>query len=506
MNVDDLPSDLERRDEREHGQERHGHEHERHERERDGDHAGVDTDFSPDSDDPDGEPVSLYGSSLASERQRRAFRNGRVPVAVYGLGKMGLPLAAVYAETTTNTVGVDVSTAVVEAVNRGETHVVREPDLDALVEAAVAEGRLSARADPAAAAADASVHVIIVPTPIHADSTPDLSVLREVCADVAAGLAPGDLVCVECTVPPKTCREVVLALLADESGLSNTEFGVAFCPERTSSGQAIADIRGAYPKVVGGVDPESSRAAALVYDEINSQGTIEVSDATTAEAVKVFEGVYRDVNIALANELARFTDELGIDVSEAIDVANTLPFCDIHTPGIGVGGHCIPYYPYFLIPGFETDAPLLRTARDVNDSMPGFALAKLREEFDAEGEALRGKTVLVCGLTYRPGVNETAATPAGPLIDGLREAGAAVLATDPILANEEIAAFGADPVTLDAAPDQGVDAAVLVTAHEEFDALAWDAFDPLIVIDGRDALDLAGTNHRVYTIAGGYSS
>jgi UDP-N-acetyl-D-mannosaminuronic acid dehydrogenase len=453
----------------------------------------------------DDEPVSLYGSSLPPDEQRRALVDGRVPVAVYGLGKMGLPLAAVYADVTSNTVGVDVSPDVVEAVSRGETHAVREPGLDALLAEAIESGTLSARTDGPAAAAEASVHVIIVPTPIDESNTPDLSAREAVCEDVASGLDPGDLVLIECTVPPRTCREVLQPILEAGSGLGGDEFGLAFCPERTSSGRAIEDVRGAYPKVVGGIDPESTRAAALVYGVINEREVLTVTDATTAEAVKVFEGVYRDINIALANELARFTDELGVDVNEAISVANTLPVCNIHTPGIGVGGHCIPYYPYFLIRGFETDAPLLSTARAVNDAMPAFALAKLEEEFAAEGTDLEGKTVLVLGLTYRPGVEETAATPAGPLIDGLREAGADVLAADPILPPEAIAAFGAEAIDLDAATERAVDAVVLVTAHEEFDELDWRGFDPLMVIDGRNGLDLAETNHRVYTIGSGYS-
>jgi UDP-N-acetyl-D-mannosaminuronic acid dehydrogenase len=416
---------------------------------------------------------------------------------------MGLPLAAVYAETTTNTTGVDVAPEVVAAIERGETHAVREPGLDDLLAETVESGALTARTDGPGAAAEASVHVIIVPTPIDDDNTPDLSAVEAVCADVASGLAPGDLVLVECTVPPRTCRDVLGPLLADRSGLEPGEFGLAVCPERTSSGRAITDIRGAYPKVVGGIDPESTRAAALVYEQINDRGVIEVTDATTAEAVKVFEGVYRDVNIALANELARFTDELAVDVNEAIEVANTLPFCDIHTPGIGVGGHCIPYYPYFLIEGFETDAPLLGTARAVNDSMPAFAISKLDEEFAAEGRELAGKSVLVLGLTYRPGVEETAASPAGPLIDGLRDAGAAVLATDPILPGEEIERFGAEAIPLEAVTDRDVDAAVLVTGHEEFEGIDWAGFDPLIVIDGRNVLELGGTDHRVYTIGSG---
>jgi UDP-N-acetyl-D-mannosaminuronic acid dehydrogenase len=451
------------------------------------------------------ETVSLYDSSRPPDEQRRAFTEGQVPVAVYGLGKMGLPLAAVYAETTANTIGVDVSPEVIAAIERGETHAVREPGLETLLAETVESGALSARTDGPGAAAEARVHAIIVPTPIDDDSTPDLSALEAVCEDIASGLAPGDLVLVECTVPPKTCQEVVHPLLAEESGLEAGEFGLAFCPERTSSGRAITDIRGAYPKVVGGIDPESTRAAALVYEEINDRGVLPVTDATTAETVKIFEGVYRDVNIALANELARFTDELGIDVNESIEVANTLPVCDIHTPGIGVGGHCIPYYPYFLIEGFETDAPLLSTAREVNDSMPAFAVSKLEEEFAAEGRELAGKTVLVLGLTYRPGVEETAATPAGPLIDGLSEAGAEVLATDPILSPAAIEGFGAEAISFESATERAVDAAVLVTGHEEFEEVDWAGFDPLIVIDGRNVLELGATNHRVYTIGSGHT-
>src|SRR5699024_5220979 len=152
------------------------------------------------------------------------------------------------------------------------------------------------------------------------------SILDAVVEDIASGLSNGDLVIVECTVPPKTCRERIAPALEAGSDLTRDEFGVAFCPERTSSGRALEDIRGAYPKVVGGIDDASTAAAETIYGELNAKGVIAVADATTAEAVKLFEGVYRDVNIGLANELARFTDDLGIDVNEAIETANTQPF------------------------------------------------------------------------------------------------------------------------------------------------------------------------------------
>ncbi|WP_290812359.1 nucleotide sugar dehydrogenase, partial [Halovivax sp.] len=283
----------------------------------------------------------LYGSTATVGRQRRALADGDVPVAVYGLGKMGLPLAAVYAETAGSVIGVDVDPAVVASVNAGASHVDGEPGLDELVADRVDRGRLRATTDGPAAAAAARVHAIIVPTLLTDADEPDLSTVEAVLDDIAAGLSPGDLVVLESTVPPGTARDAVVPTLAERSDVERGEFGVAVCPERTSSGTALRDIRGRYPKVVGGVDAESARAAALLYGEVTDGEVHVVSDATTAEAVKVFEGIYRDVNIALANELATTSGELGISVREAIETANELPMCQLHEPGPGVGGHCI---------------------------------------------------------------------------------------------------------------------------------------------------------------------
>ncbi|WP_458205192.1 nucleotide sugar dehydrogenase [Haladaptatus sp. NG-SE-30] len=444
---------------------------------------------------------TLYASDAAAEDQREAFRTGEVPVAVYGLGKMGLPLAAVYAETCGNVVGADVDPAVVETINRGDCHVKREPGLADLVAETVESGSLRAVDSPIEAAQSASVHVIIVPTPITEDHDPDLGILRSVASDIADGLEPGDLVVVECTVPPGTTRDELLPLLEAESGLSRDEFGVAVCPERTSSGRALRDIRGAYPKVVGGVDDESTRVAELVYDELTDNEVISVPNATTAEAVKVFEGVYRDVNIALANELATIADDAGISVNGAIETANTQPYCNIHKPGPGVGGHCIPYYPYFLIEQFDADFPLLRTAREVNDSMPAFTVRKVEDLLAEEGKSVADSRILVLGLTYRPGVEETRATPARPICADLTERGAAVFAADPML--DDADGFDATKIPIETLADYDFDAAVLVTDHEEFDGIDWAGFDPMVVVDGRDALDLSWSAHRVYTIGGG---
>lgn len=449
----------------------------------------------------------LYGSGASETAQRDAFLSGEIPVAVYGLGKMGLPLAGVYAETCGNVVGADIDPIVVDTINDGGCHVKREPGLSELVGELVADGAFEATTDPVEAAQQASVHVVIVPTPITDDHAPDLTILEAAVESIGDGLSRGDTVIVECTVPPGTTAGLVTDILVETSGLDREDFGVAFCPERTSSGQALEDIRGAYPKVVGGTDEDSTRVAEMIYREINDNGVIPVSDATTAEAVKVFEGLYRDVNIGLANELGRLTDEIGIDVREAIDVANTQPFCDIHDPGPGVGGHCIPFYPYFIIDPFQTRTPLLETAREVNDSMPSFTVEKLREEFTAEGRSLSEASVLVLGLTYRPGVEEIRASPSLAIAEELTASGADVFGVDPML--DDFESFELEPISQSAIYDRPFDAVVLVTPHEEFGKIRWNDMSredgQLLVIDGRGTLELSDTDHRVYTIGKGYN-
>ena len=450
--------------------------------------------------------AALYGATDDEAAQRAAFTGGEVPVAVYGLGKMGLPLAAVYADVSGNTVGVDVDESVVETVAAGECHVKREPGLRSLVAQTVADGSLRATTDSRAAAASAAVHVLMVPTLLTDAEEPDLSVLLSAVRDVAAGLSPGDLVVVESTVPPRTTTDEVVPLLVAESGLPPEAFGVAACPERTVSGEALADIRGTHPKVVGGVDDESARAAALIYDEISDNEVIETSDATVAEAVKVFEGVYRDVNIALANQLAKYAEALDADVTEAIDVANTQPFCDIHDPGPGVGGHCIPVYPYFLTGAFDVDDPLLTTAREVNDGMAEYTVTLLERILSAHGVDRPDPRILLLGLTYKANIEELRNTPALPVARFLREAGASVVGVDPMLddwsdapPDHELA--GIERCAVDDMYDAAADAVVLVTPHDEFAGADWAAFDAP-VLDGRGAIDAASTEAPVYLIGG----
>ncbi len=442
----------------------------------------------------------LYGSTESPTAQQAAFTAGDVPVAVYGLGKMGLPLAAVYASVSGNTIGVDIDERVVETIRAGDCHIKREPGLAELVDDIVSDGSLRATSDSVAAATEAAVHVLMVPTLLTDDHTPDLSMLLAAVRDIGEGLSPGDIVIVESTVPPRTTVDRVGPLLAEISGLDPGSFGVAACPERTVSGEALADIRGSHPKVVGGIDAESTRVAGLLYGAITENAVIETSGSTVAEAVKVFEGVYRDVNIALANQLARYAEAIDADLTEAIDVANTQPFCEIHTPGPGVGGHCIPVYPYFLTGAFDVDDPLLTTARAVNDGMADYTvslISRLVETTDSDRETPH---VLLLGLTYKANIEELRNAPSVPIARLLREAGATVSGVDPLL-DDWTGLDDIDRVDLAELPTQSADVVVVLTPHDEFAGLDWTAFDAPI-LDGRQSIDPESTEAPVYTIGG----
>lgn len=444
--------------------------------------------------------AGLYGSVANETEQRDQFTGGDVPVAVYGLGKMGLPLAAVYAQVTGNTTGVDVDPDVVAAVARGHTPIKREPGLADLVSETVDDGSLDATTDGEWAAEQAAVHVIMVPTLLTEEKTPDLSMVDEVVKTIGRGLSPGDLVFVESTVPPRTTVDRVVPKLRTVSGLRPDTFGAAACPERTVSGQALKDIGGTHPKVVGGIDSESTRAARLVYSEITDSDVIPTPDATTAEAVKVFEGIYRDLNIALANQLAKFTQELEIDATDAIEVANTQPFCDIHDPGPGVGGHCIPVYPYFLSGQYTADASLLEAARACNDSMPAFTVRKLQAILTHHEIPLATARVLLLGVTYKANVAELRNAPAIPISRLLREQGSTIYAVDPLV-DDWSALEAMDPISLAESFDQPVDAVLLVTPHDEFETLDWDRYEAPI-LDGRQAIDTEEVTEPVYTVGG----
>ncbi len=403
-------------------------------------------------------------------------------VAVVGLGKIGLPLAALYAGKGCDVIGADINAEVVRSVNAGECHVGGEPGLEDAVRAAHDAGRLRATTDTAEAVAQSDVVVVMVRVGLDATGHADLHHLDLAANAIGRGLKPDTLVILESTVPVGATRDRFGRRLSGASGLrAGSEFKLAYSPERVSSGSIFRDLA-TYPKLVGGIDEASGEAAAGFYRNVLDAEVMQLRDTETAEFAKLAESIYRDVNIALANELAVAAERLGVNYAEAARAGNSQPYSHLHSPGLGVGGHCIPVYPYFLTQA--VDAPLIGLSREVNDGMAEHGVQRLGEALGG----LEGKTVLILGLAYRGGVKEAELSSALLVADALRLRGAHVVVNDPLYTEDELAAYLLEASPLP--PKSPVDAVILQASHAEYASLDYGAIDGCkVVLDGRGALD-----------------
>ena len=408
-------------------------------------------------------------------------------VALVGAGKMGLPLAAQFASHWWQVTAVDVNQAVVDAINEGRSHVAEEPGLAEAVAEAHASGRLKATTNGQDAAGSVDVVVVIVPVMLNDRQQPDYRYMDAAVATIGQGLHPGSLVIFETTLPVGDTRARFTPALEAASGLTaERDLFVAFSPERLLSGHVFRNLA-TYPKLVGGIGPTSTARAAQFYASVLDAEVVAMSNAEAAEFAKLAETTYRDVNIALANEFANYAERAGVDIQEVIAAANSQPYSHIHQPGIGVGGHCIPVYPHFLL-SRAPEMTLVDASRKANDGQVDRAIATL----DGALGGLEGVEVLVLGLTYRHGVKELAYSRALPLIDGLRARGARALAFDPLLDDNEIAQVGAVPWPW-GSPAPSIRAIVTQTADPAWASLDAAWFPTLsVLLDGRNSLrDLA---------------
>lgn len=338
-------------------------------------------------------------------------------IAVFGLGYVGLPTAAVFAARKKQVVGIDINAAVVDTINSGSIHIV-EPDLDAVVRAAVEEAFF--RASTAAEPADA--FLIAVPTPFNHEHQPDLSYIKAACDAIAPVLRQGNLVILEST-SPVGATEQVAAWLADArpdltfppAGGSQSDIRIAYCPERVLPGNALRELVG-NDRIIGGLTPRCSEWAVELY-KIFSEGQCLVTDARTAEMCKLTENSFRDVNIAFANELSVICDRLQINVWELIRLANHHPRVNVLQPGPGVGGHCIAVDPWFIVSSAPEQAKLIRAAREVNDYKPQWVLDKIDIALAALLRQNPGKTAgttsIACfGLAFKPDIDDLRESPA----------------------------------------------------------------------------------------------
>ena len=413
-------------------------------------------------------------------------------IAVFGMGKIGLPLAVQYARKGHEVIGVDVDEGVVAQVNAGKEPFPGEARLAEYLADAVSEGGLTATTDAARAVASADAIVVAVPLYVDEEANPDFSALDAVAAVIGDHVHPGALVSIETTLPVGTTRDRIAPEIGRRSALEvGTDIHLVFSPERVLTGRVFADLR-RYPKLVGGVSEASEAAGAAFYEAIlefddrpdlaRPNGVWRMGSSEAAEMAKLAETTYRDVNIALANQFALFAQRSGLDVYSVIEACNSQPFSHIHSPGVAVGGHCIPVYPRLYLWG-DPEATVVRSAREANAAMP----AEVSALVDRESGGLKGKTVLILGASYRGGVKETAFSGVFPLRDFLEARGAHVVVHDPFYTAHELADLGLRPWAGDVTPE----IAVLQADHYEYRewAYSWRPAS-LLIVDGRGILEV----------------
>ena len=406
-------------------------------------------------------------------------------VAIVGAGYVGVPLAHTFATAGRKVLLVDVVQRVVDALNRGHSHIEDVPDseLGKLVD----DGRLAATSNYDELRNAAAI-LIALPTPLSRQREPDLSIVLSATHEIAKRLQPGHLVVLESTTYPGTTREQLLPILESSGLKAGEDFNLAFSPERVDPGSAW-DVRDV-PKVVGGVTEECGRRAAELYG--SAIKTVHpVSSPEAAELTKLLENIFRSVNIALVNELAQLCDRMGIDVWEVVDAAATKPFGFMSfQPGPGLGGHCIPIDPFYLTwkareYGFTTE--FIELAGKVNEAMPYYCRSLISQALNHGAQkSMSGSKILVLGVAYKPDIGDVRESPALKLIELLRNAGSQVEYHDPHVPS--VPELGMESVPL--APEE-YDCVTIVTDHSSVDYDELVERSPLIV-DLRNATGTTG--------------
>lgn len=378
-------------------------------------------------------------------------------IEIMGCGYIGLPTAVTFALAGYEVCGFDINETVVAQLNAGHIHIV-EPDLQEALTEALSSGRLHFTTKPE----QADVFIICVQTP-HRDTpegkrVSDMRFVESAARSVGGVLREGNLCVLESTSPPGSTR-LVESIVAEVSGLRPEQFMTAHCPERIIPGRMLLELR-ENDRIVGATRPESAEYAREIYTPVVTKGAIRVTDDLTAEMCKLVENTYRDINIAYANELSKVCDRLGIDVFNLVNLANCHPRVHVHTPGVGVGGHCIAVDPWFIHEKFEDITPLIYEARTINDGKPAWVADRIGQEVQP------GAKVAVLGMSFKPNIDDIRESPSVAFAKILRDRGYEVLACEPFVQGD-VAGFANH--TLEEAMEQ-CDYAVVTLAHDPFKA------------------------------------
>ena len=441
------------------------------------------------------------------ENLKQKIKNKTAVISIIGLGYVGLPTAVYFAEKGFKVYGVDKLVKVVNGLNKGVSHL-NELGLDERIKEVVKLNRFHCTNDTAEAVNNSDIVLIIVPTPITKDKEPDLSYVVSAADDISKSLKKGQLIVLESTVYPGVTDDIVKPILESSDLKAGIDFGLAYCPERYNPGDTKHTIDNVN-RVVGGVTREWAEITKEVYSHVIKAQIDTVSDIKTAEAAKVIENIQRDLNIALMNELALIFERMGIDVIEVIKAASTKWNFNVYYPGAGVGGHCLPVDPYYLVSKareFGYHSKVITAGREINDYMPHHIFELLRDALNDMERSVKNSKVAVLGFSYKGDVGDVRETPVEHFVTELVKRGAIVTVVDPYVDEKYIKSFGVSysKDIYDALKD--ADAFVVMTSHSVFKEMDLEKAKKLmnnpLVIDGRRIFDKDMLNKKGFVYKG----
>ncbi len=423
----------------------------------------------------------------------RRVRSGEFRVAVYGLGHVGSPLASSWLRAGAHVIGVDNSPEVLENARKGRTHIY-EPGVNEAFSRGLKEKRFYIYGNAFKASQDSHFKMICVPVLLTNSFSADLSAVNQVATAIGQGLKRGDVVSLNPSVPPGTSEDIVLPILEEESGLKvEHDFYMVYNPERIYEGRAIEDIEERYPAIVAGTGAKSLEIGAKLYSLVAKKGVIKMGSIRTAETEKLLEGVYRDVNIALANEMARFCEKAGIDFWEAREAANSQPFCHIHKPGVGVGGACIPVYPQFILHTAKksgAECRIISFGRNVNDAMPAYCVEQAIKLIGRSDVSTC--TIALLGLGFRGGVSDTRLSPTYKVIEELKKLKVKEIRVhDPLVTRDPHLPPDVMLTSDLSRAVKNADLVMLISDHADYYNITNEKLNGAPVYDGRGILDIS---------------
>lgn len=449
---------------------------------------------------------------VTPEQAIKNLKRGVYRVGVFGFGHVGLTIGVGWGLAGAKVIGMTLDERAIRLLESGISPFPEEAYLSEYLGMLRRKKLLEVTDDYSYGAKESDIKIVAVPVYLLSDKRPDLTPIINVSEEIGRGLAKGDAVIVETSLPPGTTRNLVRPILEDTSGLkADEDFALAYSPERISAGTALADYLEKYPKIVGCDSQRSLALVATLYSEVVKKGVITMSSTIAAETEKLFEGVYRDVNIALANELALLCEKIGISYDEIKAAANSQPFSHLHNPGIGVGGACIPVYPYFVIDTAlkqGVQLQITQLARNINEASTELFVKKIIRAIRMLGAEPSECNFALLGLSFRGGTSDTRLSPALRILDFIRNTGADFRVCDPLveeLEDENIEIFKDWRQVV-----RGADVVIIASDHKEFYEISIEEVSRLIrrdfvIADGKNVISSldAKPEHRVLYVGVG---